>query len=284
MLKFDTAEQKVERLLLKKLVRLFLIGRQAESKAATLIQYFILNREIMEQQTKLKSILNHLYPGLLITLFFIAATPFLIRKGLPPQLTMLMAIACVVSPVILLHLVRAKSREGVLSIWKLIGYKEKLPNKKLLLYTLGLVVFAYLVYGLTQALNEIISVKLFSWLPEWYHVRDFEGYSKKIVVLTLLLNIVLNGLLAPFLEEIYFRGYLLPRMKQWGKSAPVINAILFSLYHFWQPQIYLTLFIALIPMTYLTWKTESVRLAIYTHCGLNIVGALLSLGMILDQF
>ena len=269
-------------MLFKKLVRLFLIGRRTRSEAATLIHYFILNHEIMEQQTKLTSILNHLYPGVLITLFFIAATPILVRKGLPPQLSMLIAIVCVVSPVILLHLVRAKSKEGALSIWKLNGYKEKLPKKKLLLYSLGLIIFAYLVYGLTQPLNEIISTKLFSWLPEWYQVRNFEGYSKRIVIFTLVLNIILNGLLAPFLEEIYFRGYLLPRMKQWGKSAPVINALLFSLYHFWQPQIYLTLFIALMPMTYLTWKTQSIRLAIYTHCGLNIVGALLSLGMMLD--
>jgi hypothetical protein len=33
-------------------------------------------------------------------------------------------------------------------------------------------------------------------------------------------------------------------------------------------------------MIWLTWKTKSIRLAIYTHCGLNIVGALLSLGLI----
>jgi membrane protease YdiL (CAAX protease family) len=235
---------------------------------------------MMKQHSKSKSILYHLYPGLLITLFFVGITPLLIRHGLPPQLTMLLAIALIVTPVILIHLYRAKSEEGVEKIRDLIGYKEKLPRMRLILYSLGLIAFAYLVYGLTQPLNTIISARLFSWLPEWYQVRDFEGYSQRIVVITLLLNILLNGLLAPFLEEIYFRGYLLPRMKNWGKFAPVLSALLFSLYHFWQPQIYLTLFIALIPMVWLTWKTKSIRLAIYTHCGLNIVGALLSLGLI----
>jgi membrane protease YdiL (CAAX protease family) len=235
---------------------------------------------MMKQHSKSKSILYHLYPGVLITLFFIATTPFLIQHGLPPQLSMLLAIALVVTPVILIHLYRAKSEEGVDDIQDLISYKEKLPRMRLILYSLGLIAFAYLIYGLTQPLNAIISARLLSWLPEWYHVRDFEGYSQRIVIITLLLNILLNGLLAPFLEEIYFRGYLLPRMEQWGKFAPVLSAMLFSLYHFWQPQIYLTLFIALIPMVWLTWKTKSIRLAIYTHCGLNIVGALLSLGLI----
>jgi membrane protease YdiL (CAAX protease family) len=234
----------------------------------------------MKQHSKSKSILYHLYPGILITLFFVGTSPLLLRHGFPPQLSMLMAIALVVTPVILIHLYKAKSEEGVNKIRDLIAFKEKLPRKRLIVYTLGLVVFAYLVYGLTQPLNVLISAKLFSWLPEWYQVRDFEGYSQRIVVITLLLNIILNGLLAPFLEEIYFRGYLLPRMEQWGKLAPVLSAILFSLYHFWQPQIYLTLFIALIPMVWLTWRTKSVKLAIYTHCGLNIIGALLSLGLI----
>ena len=234
----------------------------------------------MKQHSKLQSILFHLYPGVLITFFFVGTTPFLIRHGLPPQLSMLLAIALVVTPVILIHLHKAKSGEGVKSLSDLIAFREKLPRKRLILYVPGLIVFAYLVYGLTQPLNELIAAKMFSWLPEWYQVRDFEGFSKKIVIITLLLNILLNGLLAPFLEEIYFRGYLLPRMERWGRMAPVINALLFSLYHFWQPQIYLTLFIALIPLSYLTWKTKSISLAIYTHCGLNIVGALLSLGMI----
>ena len=111
-------------------------------------------------------------------------------------------------------------------------------------------------------------------------MRDFNGYAPKIIIITLMLNLVLNGAVAPFLEEIYFRGYLLPRMKTWGKSAPIISTLLFSLYHFWQPQIYLTLIIALVPMTYLTWKTQSIKLAIYTHCGLNIVGAIISFAMI----
>jgi hypothetical protein len=46
------------------------------------------------------------------------------------------------------------------------------------------------------------------------------------VLITLLLKILLNRLLAPFLEEVYFRGYLLARMEIWGKMAPVLRALL----------------------------------------------------------
>lgn len=234
----------------------------------------------MIQHSKLKSILYHLYPGVLITLFFGMATPYFVTMGFPPQLSMLIAIVVIVAPVILLHLNNAKKHENAKRIIDLVEYKETLPIKKLILYTLGLIFFAFVVYGMTQPINEIITDKLLYWLPDWYKVRDFEGYSKSIILITLIVNLILNGLLAPYLEELYFRGYLLPRMQTWGKYAPLMSAILFSFYHFWQPQIYLTLVIALFPMTYLVWKTKSLKLAIYTHCGLNIVGALLSFGMI----
>ena len=234
----------------------------------------------MKQLSKLKSILYHVYPGILITLFFSLITPFMVRKELPPQLAMLIAIVVIVVPVILLHLKKAAQLENLSRIKDLVVYNEQLPKKKLILYTAGLIVFAFIIYGAIQPLNLIITEKLFNWLPDWYTVRDFEGYSKTIILITLLLNLLFNGLLAPYLEELYFRGYLLPRMETWGKYAPLMSTVLFALYHFWQPQIYLTLIIALFPMIYLVWKTKSLKLAIYTHCGLNIVGALLSFGMI----
>jgi membrane protease YdiL (CAAX protease family) len=193
---------------------------------------------------------------------------------------MMIAIVVIVTPVILIHLYRARSKEKCNRILDLVPYKKRLSRWKLIVYTAGLILFAYLVYGLTQPLNQHLSETFFQWLPEWYQVRDFEGYPKKVIIIVLSLNLIFNGVLAPVLEELYFRGYLLPRMASLGKAAPVVNAVLFSLYHFWQPQIYLTLIIALLPMSYLVWKTQSIRLAIYTHCGLNILGALLSLAMI----
>lgn len=234
----------------------------------------------MKQHSVQKSILLHLYPGVLITLFFVVITPYFVNNGLPPQLAMLTAILLVVTPVLLIHLHKAKRYEKVKRIWDLNNYNNKLSSKRMILYTLGLVVFAFIVYGATQPINEIITEKLLYWLPDWYKVSNFEGYSKKIVIITLTLNFLLNGFLAPVLEEIYFRGYLMQRIKLSGFLVPLFSAVLFSFYHFWQPQIYLTLIIALLPMTYLTWKTKNLKLAIYTHCGLNIMGALLSFAMV----
>ena len=235
----------------------------------------------MQQLSKLKSVLYHLYPGIIITLCFILITPFLVQHGYPPQLGSLLAIIIVAIPLLLAHLFLAKKKERRKNIWGLNVYKNKLSTGKLILYALGLVVLMFLIWGITQPLDKIITDKIFNWLPAWYTVQDFKGYSKASIELTLFFNLLLNGFFAPVVEEYYFRGYLLPRMAAWGKWAFVLNTVLFSLYHFWQPYVYLTLIIALLPMIYMVWKTKDLRLAILTHSLLNIVGALLSFGLLM---
>jgi membrane protease YdiL (CAAX protease family) len=235
----------------------------------------------MQQLSKIKSVLFHLYPGIIIALCFALVTPYLVKQGFPPQLGSLLAIVIVAIPLLLAHLLQAKKKEHKKNVWELNVYKNRLSTGKLILYALGLVLLMFLIWGITQPVDKIITEKIFSWLPAWYTVQDFKGYSKQAIELTLVVNLLLNGFIAPFIEEYYFRGYLLPRMAVWGNWAFVINTILFSLYHFWQPYVYLTLIIALLPMIYLVWKTKDLRLAILTHSLLNIVGALLSFGLLM---
>jgi uncharacterized protein len=234
----------------------------------------------MQQLTKVKSILFHLYPGIFITLGFIILAPVSVRHGFPPQFGMLLSIILVALPLLLLHLFNVKKQENKKSIFALNGYTNKLPTGKLILYSVGMAIFAFIIWGITAPINKVITEKLLFWLPNWFTVQGFTGYDKSKILLTLVLNLLFNGVLAPYIEELYFRGYLLARMKSWGKYAFVINAALFSLYHFWQPYIYLTLIVSLLPMTFLVWKTKDLQLSIITHCLLNLAGAVLSFGLL----
>src|SRR5678816_3865566 len=231
----------------------------------------------MQQLSKTRAVLFHLYPGVIITVCFALLTPLFLNYQLPPQFSILLIIAIVAVPLLLLHINRAKKEEQKDKLTQINGYNNKLTTSRLILCIAGLVMFMFFIWGITQPLNKIITEKLFTWLPAWYTVQDFTGYSKKIIVVTLIFNLAINGILAPIVEEYYFRGYLLPRMAAWGKWSFVVNAILFSLYHFWQPHVYLTLLIALLPLSWLVWKTRDLRVGIYTHCALNIIGALASL-------
>jgi membrane protease YdiL (CAAX protease family) len=246
-----------------------------------LTSYNYVKDQFMQQLSKLRAIVYHLYPGILNTIGFIMFAPLSIKYGYSPQFGILLAVLLVAMPLLTGHLRLAKKEEQKKKITDLNGFTNKLPTGKLILYSLGLVVLAFIIWGLTQPANKIISDKLLGWLPAWFTSQDLKGYDHEKIKITLLFNLLLNGLLMPFVEELYFRGYLLPRMQAFGKSAFLINAVFFSLYHFWQPHIYLTLILSLLPMTYLVWKTRDLRLAILTHCLLNLVGAVLSFGLLM---
>ena len=83
------------------------------------------------------------------------------------------------------------------------------------------------------------------------------------------------GWLGPIVEELYFRGYLLPRMEWMGRWAPLVNVSLFSLYHFWSPWQMLGRILALAPTVYaVRWK-ENIYLGMVVHCTLNTLGIVL---------
>lgn len=235
----------------------------------------------MIQLGKLRTVLYHLYPGVVITSSFVLLAPVVVNYGFPSQFAMLISIAFVALPILISHLVFVKKLENKETVSSINGFTDRLTTSRLLLYSVGLTLLAFTIWGLTHPINTIISDTFLNWLPDWFTVQNFNGFSKDKIRLTLLFNLALNGVIAPYVEELYFRGYLLPRMNTWGKNAFFINAILFSFYHFWQPYIYFTLILALLPVTYLTWRTKDIRLAILTHCLLNVVGALLSFGTVL---
>jgi uncharacterized protein len=231
----------------------------------------------MKELTSRQLIFYHLYPGIIIGAAFILVASLLSSYQVPPQLSLMIVILLVALPLLICHLMRVKKAEGLTSIMQTNGFTQKLPKGKLILYVTVLVILSFLIWGLTSPVNKLLNDVIFSHIPQQYALDNFSGYSREMITITLIANLVLNCIAAPVAEELYFRGYLLSRMNS-GKWPFMLNAILFSLYHFWQPGIYLTLILSLLPMTYAVWKTKDIRVGIYTHMALNIIGAILSFG------
>ena len=102
-------------------------------------------------------------------------------------------------------------------------------------------------------------------------------------IVTLAAYLAINGLLGPIVEELYFRGYLLPRMERLGRWAPLVNVSLFSLYHFWSPWQVMARIVGLGPTVYaVRWK-RSVYLGMVVHCTLNTLSVLIVGGMVLSR-
>ncbi len=130
-------------------------------------------------------------------------------------------------------------------------------------------------------MSDFLSRTIFAWLPTWFFRDDFSHVAHPILLLTLALLFALNVVAAPIVEELYFRGYLLPRLALLGNRAPAVHLVLFTLYYLWQPWLYPTLLISLAPLIVAVWRTRSVRLGIATHCALNLISGVASIALLL---
>jgi len=239
-----------------------------------------------EQHSIEKSLALHLLPGAFIVVLFVAAAPLLIRAGFPPLFAIITVGLTIGLGFQLWHLYNeGRKRNGRLSLEGIVLYRESMPFWQYFVWGILFVVAAFVINTLTGPIGAAL-LKLFPWLPEWFELRDpstLLTYSKPILILTFVLYLLLNGIAAPIVEELYFRGYLMPRLSRFGKWTPIIETLLFTLYHFWQPYYWITQFFSILPVVYAVWWKKNIKLGIFVHMALNLIGGLLLTGLVLGQ-
>ncbi|MTI71364.1 MAG: CPBP family intramembrane metalloprotease [Firmicutes bacterium] len=222
----------------------------------------------------IKLIALFLVPGVLVAIAYAFLASPILKIEFPSIVILGLAALTVLVPVEMgIILFQSKRELGVFSIKKMITYQNSLPIKKYLLIVPIILFWSIIVMVLGKGVNEFIKDSFFSWLPDWYiFSADYSGYGISKIVMAFVFAFLVGGIILPIVEEIYFRGYLLPRMEWMGKFAPVLNAFLFALYHFWTPWQIITRTVALIPFCYVAYKTKNIKVVIIIHCLLNIMG------------
>lgn len=126
---------------------------------------------------------------------------------------------------------------------------------------------------------EILDLReFFSFLPAWFfYGEDLSGFSKSILIISAVFRLISDGILIPVIEESYFRGYLLPRLSHLKSGAPLIGAVLFALYHLWQPWNIVILVIVSLIYSYAAWLTKNFYITLALHFLINFVSALVFL-------
>lgn len=196
-----------------------------------------------------------------------------------PSLLLFFALALVILfPFELAVILRAsKKRFGNYSVRSAFANQEKPNWKRTLLYGSLLFCFAGIVSvtigPLENLLTTPISNKLAEIIPvyfDWNNMEYLRQYPKNILLLTCVAYGVLNVFVGPVIEELYFRGYLTSRISSWGKCAPVIITVLFSLYHLWLPLQNLFRMCVFLPAAYITWKEKNIFISMVFHCLCNL--------------
>jgi len=231
-----------------------------------------------EQHSITKSVILHLLPGLLVLIFFILLTPVLREQGFPSVFTLLIAVIFILIPFELGYLFYlGKKKNGDLSLKGIVLFREKLPAWQYIVLSPLLVFWCFLIAAFVSShFDEFLLTHFFFGLPDWFYVdeisKNLASYSKTIIYITLIFGLIVNGFLGPIVEELYFRGYLLPRISRFKGWAPIINTVLFSLYHFFTPWQNPTRILGVLPMVYVVWWKKNIYLGIVTHCLMNTIG------------
>jgi membrane protease YdiL (CAAX protease family) len=241
----------------------------------------------IEQHGLGRSILLHLIPGALITTFFAITAQPIIAAGYPAFVALMLGILFVLIPVELGYLLyQGRKRNNRFTLEGIVLYRETVPFWQFVGLAFAILVWAGFLFAIATPVDNFFIEYFFTWMPEWFFFADFTNglsqYSSSAIIVTVVLALVLNGVAGPVVEELYFRGYLLPRISRYGWWAPVLNAVLFSIYHFFSPWQNLIRILALLPMTFITQWKKNIYIGMWQHVLLNTIGVLLMIVLLLS--
>jgi membrane protease YdiL (CAAX protease family) len=236
--------------------------------------------------TWVESLVYHLLPGALIGAVYYLIVPFIQAAGYPSVMALIVTAIIVLIPVELVILFwHGKRWNGKLSLKGVVIYHQKLAWWQ---YGLWIVVI-FVSSGLIMTVLNPVSVFIegwFTWIPENLRLGMglSDAFTKSKLIQTFALHFVFIVIIAPAIEELYFRGFLLPRMpKNLGWAAPIVHSLLFAVYHVWSPWMFLARTLALLPLIYIVRWKKNIFLGIGAHWLINSVDFVIGVLFILQM-
>jgi hypothetical protein len=221
-----------------------------------------------------KSILLHLLPGALLLVFFILTVPVVENLGYPRRFATMLGIFLVLIPFQLgVLFYEGKRRNGKYSLQGVVVYRERIPCWQYFLWVPLLLIWSILVFLILSPMQDFLIKTVFPWLPQWFIVSD-SGYSK-IILIVMVSAYGIANVSAAIVEELYFRGYLMPRLSRLKGWAPLVNTVLFALQHFLTPWQQPSIILGILPQAYLVSKKRNIYLGILAHSLLNLLSSIL---------
>ena len=240
----------------------------------------------VRSHTLVESLVYHLLPGVLIGVVYYLLLPFIRSAGYPSVMALALTAIFVLIPIELgLLLWQGKRRNGKLSLKGIVLYRRRCGWWKSALWILVIFITSGLIMTLLNPVNEFIK-GWFYWIPD--HLRIEMGLSETFswgkLIQTYVVHFAFIVILAPAVEELYFRGFLLPRMpKNLNWAAPLLHSFLFAVYHVWSPWMFLARTLALLPLIYIVRWKQNVLLGIGAHWLVNSIDLVMGVMFIIQM-
>ncbi len=226
------------------------------------------------KHTLATSVVLHLFPGAVMVILYLFLAPLGMRLGLPPLLTSCALALTVLGPLEIGHLVLIARRNGE-GLRRVVDLPPPMKLWRYVVITLGLVAISIALYAASLPADRWFAQHIMGLLPSWYDFFRLDPYrhlGTGMLAALLVLRFLADVVVVSAAEELYFRGYLLPRIPGSAWLAPLANGALFAVYHFWQPYNWPSIFCFTLPMILAVWRTRDVRLSIATHVTMNLIG------------
>lgn len=221
----------------------------------------------------------HLLPGLLIAGFYFVLANVFVQVGLSGYLALILSIPICLVPielgVMVLWAVRFTGSRSILAV---VDYQRKGTTADYIALPLFLFACLAAVSVAMQPISQYLETQWTDWLPAWATqealISGLAGIPPAQRSITFALAALLSGVVAPVVEELYFRGFLLPKMGQLGWVAPVVNSFLFAIYHFYFPENVPGIFVAFLPISYVAMFKRNWRIGAIVHIMSNLYGVI----------
>ncbi len=224
------------------------------------------NQQHIEKHTLLQSILLHLIPGILIGIFYFLIRQPLQNVGYPSIFGLILGIIFVLVPVELGYLLfKGKKTTGRYSLEGLISYRTPILWWQSILWILIVLALMGAIFTVMKPVDSLLVEKLFFWMPTLDSGLD-GSYSKTALIVTYSIFVVFGVIVGPTIEELYFRGYLMPRIPV--KNSELLHSFLFAAYHVWTPWMFITRIFGMLPLIIVV-KKKNIYIGIIAHILLN---------------
>jgi uncharacterized protein len=228
-----------------------------------------MNQVTMEKHSVTQSVILHLLPGILVGCFYFLTLKPVAKMGYPSFFALLLAFVFILVPFELgFLLVQGKKKTGGYTLQGIISYRNSIPWWQYFVWGSIIFVIVGAIMTLFKPVDSFLQKDLFFWMPDVNTGLD-GTYSKTILIVTYAVFLIINVFLAPMVEELYFRGYLLPRMK--GRYAMLFHSFLFAAIHVFSPWMIIARTIGFLPIIFVTTK-KNIYVGMIVHMLCNAVG------------
>ena len=184
--------------------------------------------------------------------------------------------------------VLARQAQRLSGTWdprRAVALTARLPFRAAVIPIVGFILVAAGLAALLDPVASAISARLAHVVPGWLSAdtdaTTVATYGRTAVMVALSFNFLIDVIASPYVEELYWKGYLMRRIPARVALQPVALAILFAAQHFWQPGEFLLVALLQAAIGSHAQRTNSLTVAIWTHWLANGIVTVLTIREVL---